>query len=104
MEQDGQGLGVGSEDDQLADAAVQGLGGLVGTLSDLAVVGGLLDEVDCASVETVSMSHPCSIPLQFRIAWSWTGAGLDLRSSCSSAASAMGQAAELSDILVVEEG
>lgn len=46
MEQDGQGRGVGGEDDDLGDTAVEGLGGFVGALFQLAVVGGLLDEVD----------------------------------------------------------
>ena len=42
MEQDGEWLSVGGEDDELGDAAVQGLGGLVGALLQLLVVGGLL--------------------------------------------------------------
>jgi hypothetical protein len=45
VEEDGERGGVGSENDQLADSAIQGLGCLVGTLLELAVVGGLLDEV-----------------------------------------------------------
>ena len=40
------GLGVGGKDDELGDSAVEGLGGLVGTLLQLAVVGGLLDDVE----------------------------------------------------------
>ncbi len=46
MEEDGQWSGVGSEDDDLGDTAVEGLGGLVGTLLQLAVVGSLLDDVE----------------------------------------------------------
>lgn len=46
MQQDGQRLSVGSEDDNLGDTTVEGLGGLVGTLLELAVVRSLLDEVE----------------------------------------------------------
>lgn len=46
MEQDGQRSGVGGEDDDLGDTAVQGLGGLVGAFLQLLVVGGLLDDVE----------------------------------------------------------
>ena len=45
MKKDLEGLGVGSHDDELADATVEGLGGLIGTLAELLVVARLLDEV-----------------------------------------------------------
>ena len=45
VEQDGEGAGVSGEDDDLADTAVEGLGGLVGALLELAVVGSLLDKI-----------------------------------------------------------
>lgn len=45
VQQDGEGSGVGGEDDDLGNTAVQGLGGLVGSLLQLLVVGGLLDNV-----------------------------------------------------------
>lgn len=35
MEENSEGLSVGSEDDNLRDTTVQGLGGLVGTLLEL---------------------------------------------------------------------
>ena len=46
VEEDGQRLSVGSKDDELRDAAVQGLGCLVGTLLELLVVGSLLHETE----------------------------------------------------------
>lgn len=46
VEENLKGIGVGGEDDDLRDSAVEGLGGLVGTLLQLAVVGGLLDDVE----------------------------------------------------------
>ena len=44
VEEDLDGLSVGGHDDHLADATVEGLGGLVGALFDLLVVGRLVDE------------------------------------------------------------
>ena len=46
VEDDFQGLGVRGEDDYLADASVEGLGGLVGSLFDLLEGGSLLDDSD----------------------------------------------------------
>ena len=46
VEEDLQRLGVGGEHDELGLAAVEGLGGLVGTLAQLLVVDGLLDQVE----------------------------------------------------------
>jgi hypothetical protein len=46
VQQDGEGRGVGGEDDDLGDAAVESLGRLVGALLQLAVVGCLLDDVE----------------------------------------------------------
>lgn len=45
MQQDRKRCGVGSEDDNLSGATVERLGGLVGTLLELAVVAGRLDDV-----------------------------------------------------------
>lgn len=45
VQEDGQRSGVGSEDDDLGDAAVESLGGLVGALLQLLVVGCLLDDI-----------------------------------------------------------
>ena len=45
VEEDLQRLGVGGEHDELGLAAVEGLGGLVGTLAELLVVDGLLHQV-----------------------------------------------------------
>jgi len=45
VQQDLERLGVGGHDDELADSAVQRLGGLVGALLELAVVRRLLDYV-----------------------------------------------------------
>lgn len=45
MEQDGQGLGVGGEDDNLRDTTVEGLGGLVGALLELAGVCDMLASI-----------------------------------------------------------
>jgi len=45
VEDDFEGLGVGGHDDELGDAAVQSFGGFVGTLAELLVVAGLLDQV-----------------------------------------------------------
>lgn len=46
MEQNGERRGVGCEDDDLADATVEGLGSLVGAFLQLAVVRRLLDQVE----------------------------------------------------------
>ena len=46
MEEDGEGSGVSGQDDDLGDTAVEGLGCFVGALLQLAVVRGLLDEVE----------------------------------------------------------
>jgi hypothetical protein len=46
VQNDGERGGVGSQDDELGGTAVEGLGGLVGTLLDLAVVATLLDKVE----------------------------------------------------------
>lgn len=46
MEEDGERGSIGGEDDDLGDTSIQGLCGLVGTLLQLAVVGGLLDDVE----------------------------------------------------------
>jgi len=46
MEKDGEGGGVGSEDDDLADSAVKSLGRLVGAFLQLAVVGCLLNKIE----------------------------------------------------------
>lgn len=48
VEQDGERGGVGGQDDNLGDTTVEGLGCLVGALLQLAVVRGLLDEVEDA--------------------------------------------------------
>lgn len=55
MEQDSQGHSVGSEDDHLGGSAVQGLGGLVSSLLELAVVAGRLDQVQDFLCESVSL-------------------------------------------------
>lgn len=44
VQEDGEGCGVGGEDHNLADAAVEGLRRFVGTLLELTVVGGLLQK------------------------------------------------------------
>lgn len=46
VEEDGKRSGVGGEDDDFGDTTVEGLGGLVGTLLQLTVVGGLLDQIE----------------------------------------------------------
>lgn len=45
MEEDLEGLGVGGEDNELGDSAVEGLCGFVSSFLQLPVVGGLLDEI-----------------------------------------------------------
>lgn len=45
MEENGQWGGVGGEDEDLRDTTVEGLGGLVGSLLQLAVVRSLLDQI-----------------------------------------------------------
>jgi hypothetical protein len=68
VEEDGERRGVRSEDDQLADSAVQGLGGLVGALLELAVVGGLLDEIKNLLGESLvgfGVRSQCMSPMQF---------------------------------------
>lgn len=52
--------GVGSKDDDLRDTTVESFGGLVGALLQLAVVGGLLDEVEDFLAEGLVGLGPCS--------------------------------------------
>lgn len=59
MEKDGQRGGVGGEDDDLRDTSVEGLGGLVGTLLQLAVVAGLLHKVEDLLGEGLVGDRPC---------------------------------------------
>lgn len=59
VEEDGQWSGVGGEDDDLGDSAVKGLGSLVGTLLQLAVVGGLLDDIEDLLGEGRVGDWPC---------------------------------------------
>lgn len=46
MEENLEGLGVGGHDDELGDTTVEGLGGLVGSLLELAVVRRLLNKIE----------------------------------------------------------
>lgn len=46
MQKDLQGLRIGGHDDEIGNAAVERLGGLVGALFQLLVVGGLLDQIE----------------------------------------------------------
>lgn len=55
VEQNSQRSGVGSKNDNLSGTTVQGLGGLVGTLLELAVVAGRLDQVQ----NFLSGNDPC---------------------------------------------
>lgn len=59
VEEDGQWGGVGGEDDNLGDTTVKSLGRLVGTLLQLAVVGGLLDDVEDLLGEGRIGDWPC---------------------------------------------
>ena len=59
MEEDGQRGGVGGEDDNFRDTSVEGLGGLVGTLLELAVVAGLLHKVEDLLGEGLVGDGPC---------------------------------------------
>lgn len=58
VEQNGEGAGVSSKDDDLADTAVEGLGSLVGTLLELAVVSSLLDEIEDLLGESLISLRP----------------------------------------------
>lgn len=60
VKENSQRAGVGGQDDDLGDTAVEGLGGLVGALLQLAVVGGLLDEVENLLGESLVGLGPCS--------------------------------------------
>ena len=60
MEQDSERGGVGGEDNDLRDTTVEGLGGLVGALLQLAVVGSLLDEVKDFLRKSLVGLGPCS--------------------------------------------
>ena len=59
VQENGQWSGVGGEDDDLGDTAVEGLGGLVGALLQLAVVGCLLDDVEDLLGEGRIGDWPC---------------------------------------------
>lgn len=45
MQKNLEGLSIGSHDDKIRDASVEGLGGLVGALLKLLVVGSLLHKI-----------------------------------------------------------
>lgn len=95
MEQDSQRAGISSEDDQFADTTVQSLGGLVGTLLELAVVGGLLDEI----WSKVSY-QPCEILRPHEVGSDESKRRQNIpRISWDRAWSAWGQAAELSSAI-----
>lgn len=76
VEEDGQWSGVGSEDDDLGDSAVEGLGGLVGALLQLAVVGCLLDDIEDLLGKGRIGDWPCwekvSIRLEAAMNWNAT--------------------------------
>jgi len=59
VEENGQRRSVGGEDDNLRDTSVEGLGGLVGTLLELAVVAGLLHKVEDLLGESLVGDGPC---------------------------------------------
>lgn len=59
VEKDGQRRGVGGQDDDLRDTSVEGLGGLVGALLQLAVVAGLLHKVEDLLGEGLVGDRPC---------------------------------------------
>lgn len=59
VEKDGQRSGIGGEDDNLRDTSVESLGGLVGALLQLAVVAGLLHEVEDLLGEGLVGDRPC---------------------------------------------
>ena len=59
VQQDGERGGVGGQDDDLACSTVQGLGGLVCALLQLAVMAGLLDEVEDLLRESLLSDGPC---------------------------------------------
>lgn len=48
VQQDFEGLGISSHDNKLGNTAVEGLGGFVGSLAELLVMRGLLDQVQDA--------------------------------------------------------
>lgn len=77
VEEDGQRGGVGGEDDDLRDTSVEGLGGLVGTLLQLAVVAGLLHEVEDLLGESLVGDGPCGglggHVVGIGGCWSWKG-------------------------------
>ena len=96
MQQEGQRGCVGSKDDNLGGSAVEGLGGLVGTLLELAVVAGRLDQVqDFLCDSCCQREVPIQSPRRWCRCW--------CRRTWDMAASAMGQAADSFwfDILVV---
>ena len=64
VEQDGEGAGVSGEDDDLADTAVKGLGGLVGALLELAVVSSLLDKIKDLLGESLISLRPRSAAMK----------------------------------------
>ena len=71
MEKDGQRGGIGGEDDNLRDTSVEGLGGLVGTLLELAVVAGLLHKVEDLLGEGLVGDGPCGGFGGHDVGWWW---------------------------------
>jgi len=85
MQQNRERARVGGEDYQLADAAVQRFGGLVGALLQLPVVGGLLNKILVSKLVVRSLGAAAFQQLT-RISW-------------ERAWSACGHAAELSSVM-----
>lgn len=101
VQQDSQGSGVGSEDDDLGGSSVKGLRGLVGTLLQLAVVAGRLDDVEDFLAKSWLVSRIAKLRTDL------LGAGLfPVARTWDRAASAMGHAADSFwlDILFGDDG
>lgn len=67
MQEDGERCGVSGQDDDFRSAAVEGLGCFVGSLLQLPVVAGLLDEVEDGLRQSLIREGPCWISLSICI-------------------------------------
>lgn len=76
MQQDSKRARVRCEDDKLADSSVERLGRLVGSLLELAVVGGLLDEVEDFLRKSLVGLGPCCGVVLGHVVQVWGGCGV----------------------------
>lgn len=67
VKEDSQRAGIGGKDNDFGNTTVESLGSLVGTLLQLAVVGGLLDKIENFLAESLVGLGPCGAGVCHRV-------------------------------------